>query len=253
MSLPYLHPSMALCCPIKFRLFNAAYKAENGWPPPTPFMLLLPWNSSWSCEALVIQALMMCLAPCVLGFPEPGLLTVGLQLPCFLSDKGGLQPPRLGSVTPTTAGTHTNSLFTSTCLHLLQKKPQEGRDQAQPLLYTDLGYKSASAPYHGKDHAHHLQNSAILDKESKIQRNEISQLPQLPLRALTQSHNRVPELLKKRKTKTNTREKCRDVVRQGSERTLIESYEMLFSILGQCKPGDTGQLQPNFAMTVHIL
>lgn len=34
---------------------------------------------------------------------------------------------------------------------------------------------------------------------------------------------------------------------------LIESYEMLFSTLGQCKPGDTGQLQPNFAMTFHIL
>lgn len=51
--------------------------------------------------------------------------------------------------------------------------------------------------------AEHLQDFAILDEESKIQRDEISQLSPSPPGssrnlALTQSHNIVPELFKKK-------------------------------------------------------
>lgn len=59
-------------------------------------------------------------------------------------------------------------------------------------------------------HAEQLQDFAILDEESKIQRDEISQLPPSHAGssrnlALTQSHNIVPELFKKQnKIKTNT-------------------------------------------------
>lgn len=42
MSLPYLHTSMALHCPIKFRLFNTAYKARGGWPLPAYLSSPLP-------------------------------------------------------------------------------------------------------------------------------------------------------------------------------------------------------------------
>lgn len=53
MSLSYLHSSMALCCPIKFRLFNAAYKALAGWPPPSGSWLT--WNSSWCLGSRVLH------------------------------------------------------------------------------------------------------------------------------------------------------------------------------------------------------
>lgn len=53
MSLPYLHTSMALHCPIKFRLFNTAYEALDGWPSPAclsaPLLLQPCAPSDYSC------------------------------------------------------------------------------------------------------------------------------------------------------------------------------------------------------------
>ena len=52
MSLPYLHTSMALHCPIKFRLFNTAYKARGGWPLPAYLSSPLRLQLHASCQVL---------------------------------------------------------------------------------------------------------------------------------------------------------------------------------------------------------
>lgn len=143
MSLPYLHPSMALCCPIKFRLFNAAYKALDGWPHTscscrhgTPHGPVKPWSHF---QALQIQLIPV--FPAFLGL----VYWLGFSFCISSSEKCGLQPSRLG-LPRWYQPKLTINLYLSASVpeKLLRRKP---------LWDTDLGHKSLTAPYCGKGHA----------------------------------------------------------------------------------------------------
>lgn len=100
MSLPYLHTSMALHCPIKFKLFNKAYKALDGLVLAClPQLCSLPsalcsrhtLNYSYFLESSMVVILSLC--RCCSRFPW-------LQLRCSLPVRGTALEARFG-VSPT--------------------------------------------------------------------------------------------------------------------------------------------------------
>lgn len=89
------------------------------------------WMAAWpplNAPATMEELLMVLQSPGPLWALLMWLSVLLASLGLVSLEKCGLKPSRLGPAPTTTAGISLKSLVTSTCLHLLQKILQEGRD-----------------------------------------------------------------------------------------------------------------------------